>query len=192
MSARRLSGLLLVAALATGLAACGSGDEPKAALGTPENPVVAKTPSEERVTSEGGAKPAEPGYKSLVEQQGDGPAAKDRANPCSLVTKAQAQAILGARLLDPVVAPQGPTCIYRNRSGQSFATVAVQAVNFASLRPRVRRVQRVDVSDRTAYCAMHGQPMLYVPLAPRRVLSVSGRCETAMRFASKAVPRLTG
>jgi hypothetical protein len=50
----------------------------------------------------------------------------------------------------------------------------------------------VSVADRQAYCGVHGAPMLYLPLAQGRVLSVSAQCDVAKRFASTAVPRLDG
>jgi hypothetical protein len=186
-----LGGLLLAVAC---LAGCGGSDDKsaKAPLGSPENPVAAQAPSSGEAGSEATGKPTEPSFKKLVDRQSKEPARRDRDNPCAFVTKAQAQEILGARLLDPLVAPQGPTCIYRNRSGQSFATVAIQSVSFKALRRQVRRVERVAVSDRTAYCGMHGRPMLYLPLSGGRVLSVAAPCETATRFARRAAPRLLG
>ena len=191
---RALGALLAAACLATTAACGGSDPEPaaKAALGSPENPVQAVQPTDEGVTSESSGKAAEPGFKSLVEQQAAKPVEKDRSNPCALVTKAQAQAILGGRLLDPVLAPQGPTCIYRDRSGQSFATLAFQAIDIAALRRQSNRVRAVEVADRRAYCGVNGAPVLYLPVGSNRVLSVNAQCEIAMRFASRAVPHLAG
>ena len=67
----------------------------------------------------------------------------------------------------PVEAPQGPTCIYRPRTGKDLIAVAVQETDFGALRRQIKRIHRVDVGDRTAYCGSYGQPMLYVPLAER-------------------------
>jgi len=106
------------------------------------------------------------------------------------VTKAQAGAILGAAMREPFEAPQGPTCIYRTRSGKGFVSVAVQATDIRKLAPRLRLRQRVAVSSRVGYCGTYGQPMLYLPLSRGRVLSVSGHCAVAKRFALKAVRRL--
>jgi Protein of unknown function (DUF3558) len=182
----RLRSLLAGAAI-LGLTACGSaGEPPKAAPGTPENPLVAKPSSLESGTAESGR----PGFKSLVEDQRDAPARQEGANPCALVTKAQAQAVLGTRLLDPLVAPQGPTCIFRDRSGQSFATISYQPVAFDRLRRQTHRLKAVAVADRTAYCGVNGAPVLYLPLAGGRTLSVSAQCEIARRLARHAVPRL--
>ena len=189
---RRPLGLVLLAALVVGLTACGSQESSsKPAPGSPENPLVAK-PSTPGVTTTGesGAEPGKPGYAKLVERQRKEPVRHNRDNPCSLVTKRQAQAILGAKLIDPVVVAQGPTCIYRDRASQSFATISIQSVNFSAVRRQLRRVQRIDVSDRTAYCGMHGRPMLYLPLTRGRVLSVASQCDTAARLARRASARL--
>jgi hypothetical protein len=181
-------GLLLTAAALAGLTACGSdGASSKPAPGTPENPLVAKAPSAGEATSEGAAAPS---FDSLVDRQRATGVAHDAANPCALVTKAQAQAILGSKLVDPLVAPQGPTCIYRDRAGRSFATISIQSQDFASLRSQVRRVERVDVANRRAVCGMHGQPTLYLPFSRGRVLSVAAPCDIAARLARRAVPRL--
>jgi hypothetical protein len=170
-----------------GLTACGSaGDPPKAAPGTPDNPLAAKPSSVESGTAESGR----PSFKSLVEDQRDASVRQDRSNPCALVTKAQAQTILGTRLLDPVVAPQGPTCIFRDRSGQSFATISLQPVGIDRLRRQTHRLKAVAVADRTAYCGVNGTPVLYVPVSGGRTLSVTAQCAIAVRFARRAVPRL--
>ena len=110
--------------------------------------------------------------------------------PCTLVTKSQAQALIGAPILEPLQAPQGPTCIYRSRSGKSFVTLAVQTVSFMKLRSQMRHRRRIEVSDRTGYCGNLGQPELYVALSAGRVLRVAAPCSLASRFAAKAIPML--
>ena len=102
---------VFVAALLSG---CGGGST-SSPPGSPDNPLVAQ----ESVGSTSGrnneASPAapkaaaKPGYQSLVERQGSKP--RSRFTPCNLVTKAQAQAIVGAPIHDPLEAPKGPTCI---------------------------------------------------------------------------------
>jgi hypothetical protein len=186
----RLLGWLLGAALVASFAACGSDDRPaQAPPGSPENPVEAKPSSLEGATSETKQRPS---FADLVDRQRGEPTPRDRANPCALVTKAEAKAILQANLIDPVVAPQGPTCIYRDRSGRSFATVAFQPMGIDDLRRQLRRVQRVEVAGQTAYCGMHGQPMLYLGAGTGRVLSVAAPCDVATRFARRAAERLGG
>ena len=92
----------------------------------------------------------------------------------------------------PVEAPQGPTCIFRARSGKAFVTLAVQKLDISRLKKQLHRAQSVGVAHRAGYCGTYGQQMLYVSLPRQRVLSVAGPCGVARRFAAHAVPRLTG
>lgn len=200
-----LIGLLTVAAVLT---ACGASSKPSAPAGTPENPLVGRTteaaahgggstaartneaakPQGKSGASEGGSNDG-PGYQKLVERQTSNP--RSNFTPCNLVTRAQASAILGAPIQQPLEAPQGPTCIYRSKDGASFITLAVQTADFAKLRRQLRHSERVEVSNRTAYCGKFGQPTLYLGLAAGRVLSVAAPCDVAKRFATKALRQLT-
>lgn len=201
------------------LAACG-GDESsdKAPAGSPENPLVAlpnptkgrtpaNQPPEPNTSSRGseGGRPAKartpgsgqpetgPGNEATPTSTKKKLPAQARTNtrqPCTLVTKSQAQAIVGAPLLAPVQAPQGPTCIYRSRSGDSYVTLAVQSLSFAKIKPLLRQRTHVAVSDRTAYCGNYGKPMLYVRLSPGRLLSIAAPCRVAKQFASQAIENL--
>jgi hypothetical protein len=183
-----LATLALLAVLATG---CGSGDDSStAAPGTPDNPLAAKLPADGRPNEGASGKKQEPGYQDLVERQSSDP--RSEFTPCNLVTPAQASRVLGARVAPPVEAPQGPTCIYRTSDGKQFVTVAVQPLDLGALRSQMRGRRAVDVAGRAGLCGRHGQPMLYVPLSDGRVLSVSGDCDVALRFASTAVDRLSG
>jgi hypothetical protein len=202
---RSLSLIALVLLTAV-LAACGGQSKPKPPPGSPDNPLVAQADSDSATsgrlneaapakgtgtsgaTSEGAAKAEQPGYQKLVERQGRKP--RSRFTPCNLVTKAQAGAIVGAPLQDPLEAPQGPTCIYRSRDGKRFVTLAVQPLELSKLKRQMRKRHQVSVSDKTAYCGMLGQPILYVSLSRNRVLSVAAPCKVAQRFATTAVQRL--
>jgi hypothetical protein len=112
------------------------------------------------------------------------------SQPCLLVTKTQAKAIVGAPILEPLQAPQGPTCIYRTKSGKPYVTLAVQTVNFAKLRKQIRNTRAVPIAGRTAYCGTYGKPMLFLPVAGGRVLSITAPCAMAQQFAAKAAPQL--
>jgi hypothetical protein len=176
--------VLAIAAVAGG---CGGSDEPagSSAPGTPENPLAAQTP-EPATGGRSNEANAEPGYDKLLDRQSSKPEA--RFTPCNLVTRAQARVILGGQIQAPVEAPQGPTCIYRG--GESFVTVAVQSVDFSALKRDLVQRRQVEVSGEAAYCGNYGQPMLYLPLAEGRVLSIAGPCDVARRFAVKALPQL--
>jgi hypothetical protein len=181
-------GSLLAAALVVGAAGCGSDDQAaKGPLGSKQNPVQAKMP--EGDTSESGAA-IKPGYAKLVERQKTAPTPGKANNPCALVTKAQAQQILGGKLLDPVSLPQGPTCVYRSHSNRRYATISVGTRDFRSLRRSLHRPKTVEIADHRAYCGTYGQPVLYLPLSGGRVLSVAAQCDTAVRFARRAGVRL--
>jgi hypothetical protein len=117
-------------------------------------------------------------------------AAPSATRPCSLVTKAQARKIVGVPIVEPLEAPQGPTCIYRSKAGKQLVTLTVQTTDFARLKSQVRKLHAVSVADHSAVCGSYGRPMLYLPLAGGRVLSITGACEIASRFAAKAVPHL--
>jgi hypothetical protein len=184
--------LIALAAAATLVAACG-GAENRAAPGTPSNPMVAK-PTEGTTTgrsNEGaGSAGEQPGYQKLVERQTSNPSS--RFTPCELVTRTQARAILGAPVLAPQEAPQGPTCIYRTRTGSAFVTLAVQRQDIRTLKRQLRQPEAVDVSNRVAYCGNYGQQVLYVELSGGRVLSVAAPCKVARQFARKAVAQASG
>jgi hypothetical protein len=195
----RLICLGAVATAAIALAACGGSKPP--APGSPEKPLVAEQTRLGGAGAGAGAgaggrsneaaaptPPAKPGYDSLLNGQSRHP--RSRFTPCNLVTVAQARTILGAPMLQPVEAPLGPTCIYRSRDRRSMVTVAVQALDFTKLEPRIQRRRRVAVGSRTAYCGTYGQPMLYVRLSGNRVLSIAAQCTVAQRFALKAIRQL--
>jgi hypothetical protein len=107
------------------------------------------------------------------------------------VTKAQAQAIVGVPINDPLEAPRGPTCIYRTQDGKSFITVAVQSLDFAALKRRIHKREQVSVSHRSAFCGVLGAPVVYVSLPNHRVLSVAAPCNVGRLFATTALGRLT-
>ena len=191
---RARAALVALAAAAT-LTACGDDGSPSAAPGSPENPLApqpsAVSPADGRSNEASGAAAAEqrqPGFQQLVEDQARKPEA--RFTPCNLVTGPQARAIVGGPIEQPFEAPQGPTCIYRSRDGDSFVALAVQSLDFDTLKPQLQQPRRVDVSDRTGYCGHLGQDMLLVPLPRTGVLSVAAPCPVAKEFAAQAVKRL--
>ncbi len=111
-------------------------------------------------------------------------------NPCDLVSKAQAQAIVGAPVASPQEAPLGPTCIYEARGGKEPITVAVETVDIAKIRPMIHHATRTIFSGHTLYCGDYGRPTTFVPLAHGQVLNVSASCSIGVRFAEKALSQL--
>ncbi len=187
MNARAVLGCLTVV---TVLAGCGG--EAAAPKGSPENPLQASKPSTRKGSArEPGGSSAQPklDYKTLLKHQ-SGEAAGTRFTPCSLVTRAQARAILGRPVMLPSEAPQGPTCIYRATKGKGFVTLAVQPVSFAKAKRNLEKPTKVDLGSRTGVCGKYGQTMLYAPLPQGRMLSVAAECSVAKRFAAQAVRSL--
>ncbi len=196
---RRLPVLIVIAAAALPLGACGSDEKPVPPKGSPERPVVA-TPTPEKTDAarlneagqpvegaEGAA--AKPGYSKLLSRQSSKP--KERFSPCNLVSKKQARAFVGHAISEVVEAPQGPTCIYRGKEAQAgYVTLAVQAQPFAAMKRTLRRAEAVSVGGRAAYCGTSGQPMLLAKVPGHRVLSVAAPCAIAKRFAATALAQL--
>jgi hypothetical protein len=149
--------------------------------------VPARTVGEQ--SSEGTAT-TKPGYAKLVKRQASKP--KSRFTPCNLVTKSEARAILASPVAQPTEAPLGPTCIYRTRDGRAFVTVALQNVKFSEAGRKLSHARKLKVSGRAAVCGKLDKQVLYVSLAPRRMLSVAGPCAVARKFATTAVGRLDG
>jgi hypothetical protein len=110
--------------------------------------------------------------------------------PCSLVTKAEAQAIIGASIDAPRPQPLGPTCVYQTPDSSTFITMALEKVNFNQIKPLVQDLVAVDGLGRQAYCGSYGRPALFVLLNSNRFLNITARCDIAKQFAAKALPRV--
>jgi hypothetical protein len=111
-------------------------------------------------------------------------------NPCELVSKAEAQVIIGAPIAPPQEAPLGPTCIYQPLGPKGSVTLAIEAIDFARLKPQIRKTVRLMVAGHTAFCGDYGRPTVFVPLPGGRVLNVTAPCAVGARFGAKALSRL--
>jgi hypothetical protein len=113
-------------------------------------------------------------------------------NPCTLVTREEAQAIVGKSVATPVDAPQGPTCVYNVQGAKAPVTLAVQALHFSTVKPQSQLRDRValSIAGHGAYCGVEGTPTLIVPLSAGRFLSVVAPCPIAASFAAKALGRI--
>jgi hypothetical protein len=126
-------------------------------------------------------------HRAKNEQRGTGVAP---LNPCSLVTRAEAGAILGRPIVGLHQAPQGPTCIYEPRRAKGLVTMAIELTPFDPKKQPAGNVTRVMLRGHNAYCVKdHGLAVL-VPLAAGHVLRVAAPCPIASGFASKALARL--
>ncbi len=119
-----------------------------------------------------------------------GHSATSQSDPCTLVSRADAQAILDRPIDTPVDAPLGPTCIYQSAGARSLVTVTVEAIDFANIEPHIRSRKQSEVGGRTAYCGTYGQSSVFVPLAGGRVLTITAPCAIGVRFAAEAMPRV--
>jgi hypothetical protein len=134
------------------------------------------------------ARPPQPG---TIDDEINASGAK-QVNPCALVSRSEAQAIVKGPVATPVDAPQGPTCLYRRKDGKGLITLALQAANFSKVPPQSTLRDRVSVTvhGHTAYCGLAGVPTLIVPLANGHFLTVSAPCPIAASFAAKALARI--
>jgi hypothetical protein len=113
-------------------------------------------------------------------------------NPCTLVSRAEAQAILGKPVGEPVSAPQGPTCIYKPQGTTRVVTLAVESLHFSTIKPQsqLRDRMSVTVGGHTAYCGVAGTPTMILLLPAGRFLDVTAPCPLAAAFATKALAHL--
>ena len=113
-------------------------------------------------------------------------------HPCMLVSRSDAEAIVGKQVGTPVEAPQGPTCIYRPQGATSFITLAVESKNFSKVEPQSQLRDRISITvgGHAAYCGSTGNPMLIVPLSGGKFMAVAAPCPLAAAFAAKALSHL--
>jgi uncharacterized protein DUF3558 len=165
-----LAAAMVVAALA--LAACGGGSSSDSANVTTDGGVT------EIVTA------SFPGGHDTDEVS---PTGAKPMKPCGLVTKAQAEGILG-KGVKVSERPQGPTCVYSG-SGREVDLV-VEKVPLSSLKNGARSVEPVTINGRQGYCLKYGSTSVVVAVGSGRVLQATGPCQAGVRFAAIALKRL--
>jgi hypothetical protein len=111
-------------------------------------------------------------------------------DPCTLVTRSEARAIVGRAVSAPVKAPQGPTCIYQPQHANSVVAVSVRTMRLSAPRQPGRGLVDVTLRGHKAYCLQRGSLILVVPLSGDRALNVAAPCQLAARFATAALSRL--
>jgi hypothetical protein len=169
----------------------GGASSARAAAPVAQPPTHAKRPARAHAGTPARSHATTPARSHATTPRRQKPLAPAAGRPCSLVTKAQAGAIIGAAVTEPLEAPLGPTCIYQTPRGKPYITLSVQKADLGKLRARLRAPRAVSVAHRTAYCAGAGAKTLYVPVGGGRVLTVSAACTVAARFAALAAPQLT-
>jgi len=111
-------------------------------------------------------------------------------NPCKLVTRADARAIVGRPIVRAWQAPQGPTCIYQVRGAKSYITLALQKTNFAAVKKHARTLSQATVRGRATSCLKLGTTMTVARLSGGREIQITASCPIGKRFASRALTRL--
>lgn len=128
---------------------------------------------------------------SQTKEIDENPGPPKAANPCKLVSRSEAQSIVGHSIAASIEAPLGPTCIYElggSKGGQ--ITLQVERLSYGQATHQLSKRTRVNVGDRKALCGNLGTQMLFVPLAGGQVLHVTAPCAVAQRFAALALRRL--
>jgi hypothetical protein len=187
-----LAGLCAVVALVScGAGSSGRGQGPTrsaaAAGGAPRHLAVA---APDPVSETGGsteisaaAHPTGPDNDE-VSASGAGP-----VEVCGLVARSAAVRILG-RGVRAAERPQGPTCVYAG-SGREI-TLALEEVPLPKLPAGARKAQRLRIAGRTAWCRRYeSDSVVVVGLSGERVLRVTGPCQAGVRFAARALRRIS-
>ncbi|HEY2479045.1 MAG TPA: hypothetical protein VGI17_09975 [Solirubrobacterales bacterium] len=107
--------------------------------------------------------------------------------PCALVTKAEANGILGGNVKISEH-PQGPTCVFSG-SGREV-TLVVMEVPLKPLIAAARQAQRITIAGHRAWCLRYESTSVVVAAGKGRVLQVTGPCPAGARFAGAALPRI--
>ena len=174
LSLALLAAAAIVAALA--LSACGSGGDSATAAG-PDAVTVNHESTE--ITSA-----AFPGGHDTDEVSVTG---YKPTPPCELVSKKQAEKILGAGVT-VAERPQGPTCVYSG-SGREVDLV-VSKTSIGALKKGARKVEPVTVSGHQGYCLKYQTTSFVVALGSGNVLQATGACQAGASFAAIALKRL--
>jgi hypothetical protein len=111
-------------------------------------------------------------------------------NPCRLVTRSEASAIVGGPIAGLRTAPQGPTCIYMPRRAKTLITLAVEPMSLSAAKHRGTKLTRLALRGHKAICLKDGSLVTLVPLGGGKLLNVTGPCPIGARFASRALARL--
>jgi hypothetical protein len=156
----------------------GSGDESVEAAVRTEDPV-----------SEGAAATTIEPIKGAMGQDNDEiqPTGAKPVKPCKLVTRSEASAILG-KGTTVAERPQGPTCVYSN-AGRTV-TLVVEVASVKRLSQGAREATKVNVGGKTGWCIKYQATAVIVGIGDGRVLRANGTCQAAVRFVSKALPRI--
>ncbi|HXY38236.1 MAG TPA: hypothetical protein VEQ10_01115 [Vicinamibacteria bacterium] len=111
-------------------------------------------------------------------------------NPCTLVSVAEAEAIVGGPIAGRIDAPLGPTCVYKLSGSKNEITLTVESLGFPQATGHMARREAVTIGRHPGYCGRLGTDMLFLRLGPGQLLNVTAPCPIAQRFATLALSRL--
>ena len=157
----------------------------------PTNPKITTPVGHDRITRTSHKPVPAQGIGSGPSDESSATGAKP-VDPCTLVSRSEAQAIVHTPVARPVEAPQGPTCIYEPQGAKNFITLAVESTNFSKVAPQAQLTARVTlkIAGHTAYCGKAGLEMMIVPLTIGKFLAITAPCPVATSFAGAALKRL--
>jgi hypothetical protein len=107
--------------------------------------------------------------------------------PCSLVSSAQANRILGGNVKISEHL-QGPTCVFVG-SGREISLVVME-VPLKPLVEGARASRALRVGGQRGWCMRYETSSVITALGGGRVLQVTGPCPAGVRFAAAALPRI--
>jgi hypothetical protein len=208
---RYLASAITVCAASLAIAGCGSSSTPQSAGSVPQSvstqaAVAAQRPARSANASnldigQGTQQLSEKAKQPTVSrgrkvQRGrlqtddEGTVQINKMNPCKLVSLHEAKLITGGAVVKTLVAPLGPTCVYRLAHRRSSITLAVETSSYRLVSHSITKGERLKISGRKALCGQLGSPTLYAELPGGRVLHVIAPCPIAQQFAAKALRRL--
>jgi hypothetical protein len=110
--------------------------------------------------------------------------------PCSLVSKARVEALVGKPVGAPQEAPLGPTCIFSSTGSGGEVTVSVQPTKLSVAASTIGHRKALMVAGRPGYCGGSGRQTTLVGLSRGRVLTIVAPCAVGRGIAVTALSRL--
>jgi len=111
-------------------------------------------------------------------------------NPCRLVTRAEAAAATGRRVVRQTAAPQGPTCVIQLARTKQLVTVVLGRADVAAARKHGKTLAARRIAGRPARCIRFGAIHTYVTLGRGRVLDITAPCPAGAALAATALTRV--
>ena len=112
-------------------------------------------------------------------------------NPCSLVSRAEAESALGLRSLQARVAPLGPSCVFVATNHKAVLSVVVNPASFAALRSQMSDLRKFSGVGWKGLCGgTRGASSLYARVNATEVLHLTGPCLSVAKLVPTALARL--